>query len=668
MAVCEMLKVLVVSHRSESTELLEALQTAGICQVINAEEAAVTKDWPDLSVGRRRPRDLEDLVGRLTRVIAFLKDYREPERFPVRVFSPRTVVDRRHYESVVSGGGVLRIAEQCDQTRAAIERLDSDRDGLGSALAELQPWKDLETPLEEISRLEAAACTAGLIPRNRRPLAEKELAESGAELQAVGSAGNADACVILCFPENLPEVRKVLRSAEFEPVNFAAAPFAAAEPENAGPTPGTVAELIAHYRGRLGDAEAALEAEHKKAAAFAGNLLELQILCDHYRNILDRERVRDGVPATDATVVFEGWVRKADFAELEKVVSKFAASSLGVIEPAVDEPVPVEIENTRAVKPFEVITRLYGMPQRFEVDPTAFLAPFFAIFFALCLTDAGYGIVILAVMVYLARRMQGDTKLMWMLVTCSVFTVAAGAMTGGWFGDTVQQFFPALEPARKSLMWFDPLEKPMMFFRLSLVLGYVQILAGLVIAFVHNLRCGRYTAAVCDQLSWLVMLNCIVLFAAAKAGAVAEPAGRFCSVAAIAAAAAILLFSQRQGGWGERLGMGFYNLFSAIFYVGDVLSYLRLMALGMVTAGLAMAINVIARVVLDVPYGIGVVLMLLVLVGGHAFNLAISGLSAFVHTLRLQYVEFFPKFLVGGGRQFEPLSKRYKYVHVGPTV
>ena len=98
--------------------------------------------------------------------------------------------------------------------------------------------------------------------------------------------------------------------------------------------------------------------------------------------------------------------------------------------------------------------------------------------------------------------------------------------------------------------------------------------------------------------------------------------------------------------------------------MGDVLSYLRLMALGMVTAGLAMAINVIAQITRPIPYGIGIVLTVVILVGGHAFNIAINTLGAFVHTLRLQYVEFFPKFLVGGGKAFEPLAKEYKHVKI----
>jgi V/A-type H+-transporting ATPase subunit I len=159
------------------------------------------------------------------------------------------------------------------------------------------------------------------------------------------------------------------------------------------------------------------------------------------------------------------------------------------------------------------------------------------------------------------------------------------------------------------------------------------------------------------------MLNSIVLFGASKAGVVPAGLGKVFGILAIIPAVGIFLFSHREGGIGARLGMGFYNVFSTVFYLGDVLSYLRLMALGMVGAGLAMAINVIAEIAGNIPV-IGFVLTILILVGGHVFNLLLAMLSAFVHTLRLQYVEFFPKFLVGGGRQFEPLTKEYKHIYM----
>jgi V/A-type H+-transporting ATPase subunit I len=255
--------------------------------------------------------------------------------------------------------------------------------------------------------------------------------------------------------------------------------------------------------------------------------------------------------------------------------------------------------------------------------------------------------------------------MMWMFGICGAATVVAGALTGGWFGDAIQQFVPALKPLREKMMWFDPLEDPMMFFKLSIVLGYFQILFGISVALVHNLKQKQYIAAVFDQLTWIVMLNSIVLFGLAKGGVIAKPLAGVFGLLALVPAVGIVAFSERDGGWGQRIGMGAYNLFSAVFFLGDILSYARLMALGMVTAGFGMAINVIVKMVLDIPVPVlGVVLAILIFVGGHLFNAAMSILSAFVHTLRLQFVEFFPKFFVGGGRLFEPLAKQYNHVYI----
>ena len=657
MAIAQMAKVIIVSHRTEAAQLLEALQREGICQILNAEEAMVSRDLPERGAAAERPRDIEELLGRLARSIAFLKSYAEPTKGLASVLSLRTVIDEQSYNKVVSDEQILKIIEQSYRTEAAIEKLKTECEKLYGTLEELSPWASLETPVEEIGELRQTSCLAGLIPHRQLEQVAENLGELGGAVEQMGTDGNRDACIIVCLKENVNDVQKLLRSAEFEPVNFE-------------PMTGTAAGLIKQHTEKLNEAREQLQAEYEQATSLSKNLLKLEILHDHYENLLSREQTRGTAPATEYTVLLEGWVRKNDFPRLEKIVSGFGASSLAKIERLQDEEVPVEIENKNIVRPFEVITRLYGMPQRFDVDPTVFLAPFFALFFALCLTDAGYGLVIIALMIFLIKKIHGDKKLMWMLGICSAVTVVAGALTGGWFGDAIQQFIPALKPVRAKMMWFDPFEKPMTFFVLALALGYFQILTGLVIAFVHNIRQKRYIAALCDQLTWLIMLNSIVIFGSSKAGVVPAETGKFFGWLALIPAGVILLFSQRQGGWGGRIGMGIYNLFSTIFYVGDVLSYLRLMALGMVTAGLAMAVNVIAKVTVDIfsslgiPYVIGIVAMIFVLIVGHAFNIAINALGAFVHTLRLQYVEFFPKFFVGGGRLFEPLSKKYKHIYI----
>ncbi len=671
MAVARMAKVIIVTHRSQASDLLEALQAEGICQILNAQQAMVSKDLPELGTTAEQPnaKDIRERISRLEKSIAFLKNYAEPQKGLASVLSPRAVIDEKSYNEVVADAQISNITEQCSRLEESIEKAKTKIEHLNDTLQMLYPWKSLETPVQEIARLQLATCWAGLVPTQHFEQLKQKIIEIGAEIQQIGPPAGKNACLVASLKENAGDVQKILRSAEFDHVTFEGPHLVVdGKTETREPMTGTVSELIDQHTKRLDRTQKQLKQCTEKAAVLSRNLLKIEILLDHYNNLLNREHTRDTAPATEHTVILEGWVRKKDFSRLEKTVSGFEASSLTKIKPAKDEEIPVEIENKNVIKPFEVITRLYGMPQHFEVDPTSFLAPFFALFFALCLTDAGYGIVIVVLMAFLIKKMQGDKKLMWMIGICSVVTVGAGALTGGWFGDAVQQLnIGWLSAARSRMIWFDPLDKPMNFFYLSLALGYFQIMVGLVIAFGHNLKQKNFITAICDQLTWLVMLNSIVIFGASKFGQVPAHVGSLFGKVALVPAAIIFLFSHREGGLGGRLGMGAYNLFSAIFYMGDVLSYLRLMALGMVTAGLAMAINVIAGIAAEIPYGIGFVLMIVVLVSGHGFNIAMSGLSAFVHTLRLQYVEFFPKFFVGGGRAFDPLSKQYKHIYIGKT-
>jgi V/A-type H+-transporting ATPase subunit I len=649
MAIARMAKVIIVSYRTEASELLEALQREGICHILNADEAIVSRDFPDLGTRAARPKDIEGLLNRLEKGITFLANYAKVEKGLAAALSPRTVVDERSYQKIVSDKGILKTVDACERLEASMERANGEIESLRAALEMLAPWFSLETPVEEMNKLRKATCWAGLIPSQQFEPIEEKLSELGGAIQRIGAAGNRLACLVVSLKERTDDVQKVLRSAESEPVGFEG-------------MIGTAQQLISEYSQKLDQAQRQLQSCADEATALSKNLLKLHILHDHYQNLLNREQTRGAAPATERTVLLEGWVKRRDFSRLQKVVSHFGASSLTEVEPADDEDVPVEIENTTYVRPFESITRLYGMPEYSNIDPTIFLAPFFALFFALCLTDAAYGIIMIGLIVWLARKMQGDKKMMRMFTICSVVTIFAGALTGGWFGNAIGTFIFG-NPDKSVALWFDPIQKPMNFFILSLALGYFQVIFGICVALAHNLKRQDYIAAIFDQVTWLVMLNSLVVFGLSKAGVLPSAlAGIFGPLAAVPALA-IFLGSEREGGWGQRLGMGGYNLFSTVFFVGDILSYARLMALGMVTAGFGMAINVIVEMVAKIPIPVlGVVLAAIIFVGGHLFNLGMSMLSAFVHTLRLQFVEFFPKFFVGGGRAFVPLAKEYKHI------
>ncbi|MBP7051771.1 MAG: V-type ATP synthase subunit I [Phycisphaerae bacterium] len=648
MAITPMAKVMIVSHRSQVSDLLEVLQDAGVFQVLDADEATVSKETPGLAASRERPKDLEELVVRLERGTSFLKEHAAPRKGLASMLAPRPVVGRRSYDEVVSDRDVLKIIDQTDKLQATMEKTRTEIDHTEGVLDLLGPWKTLQTPIEELTRLRHSVCWPGLVPQQHFAEFQAGLLEMGGAIQQVSTRGTKEACIVVALRDQAEQVQKRLRSYEFEVVNFE------------GMT-GTVAVRVAECEQQLRDLRKRLDECRATAQALAADLLKVEILYDHYRNILGREHARDSVPATEQTMILEGWCREQDYPQLEQLVARFDAATIGKIEPAEGEEAPVEIQNRQSVRPFEVVTRLYGMPHHLSVDPTPYLAPFFAIFFGMCIADAGYGLLMLGILAFFIKKMQGDKKLLVMLALCAVATVVVGALTGGWFGDAIQKFI--LRRDANLALAFDPFKAPLVFFGVALGLGYIQLVSGLIIGFAHNLRMRNYVAAAFDQLNWIVLLNSIVVFALGVTGMIPSAVGGVFGYVALVAAGTIFLFSHREGGIAARLGMGFYNVFSSIFYLGDVLSYLRLMALGMVGAGLAMAINVIAQVAGGIPW-IGPILAILIFVGGHVFNLILAILSAFVHTLRLQYVEFFPKFLASGGREFVPLAKDYRHIYI----
>jgi V/A-type H+-transporting ATPase subunit I len=258
---------------------------------------------------------------------------------------------------------------------------------------------------------------------------------------------------------------------------------------------------------------------------------------------------------------------------------------------------------------------------------------------------------------------QGSKRLFKILFYTGLMTIPVGAVTGGYFGLDFSNFSPGLQAIRNRLMLFDPLEGSgsIIFLGVCMGLGFIHVCFGLILAFYDSVRKGKILDGIYDKISWLALLTGLVLFGLGRPAILGATAGLIGKWMAILAAGIIVLFGGRASKNPiARIFAGLYSLYGITGYFGDILSYSRLMAMGMATGVIAMVINTMIGMVKGIPV-IGIVLAVLFFISGHLFNILINMVSGFIHTMRLQFVEFFQKFIEGGGSPFKPLKQKYQY-------
>ncbi len=650
MAVSRMRRIQILAHQSAKDDIVAALREGGALHII---EPTVEFGVPaNVEARRERERELQADLGKLEYLRDFLKRY-VPKGKPLQnMFKPKLLVSQQELESTFEKFDVEDWYQRGVDLEGRMRSAEAEIGRKEALASELGHWSALDMPVEDVADTRLARAALLTIEGSDFAALERELADaaSGSDLVEISRTGSTVYAVAFFLKENDAAVTPILKRHNARWVDLAGA---AGRPDEAAE--GLLAEAE--------DLRASIEKFKEEAAALALEYDTILVVLDEVAERLAKKSVEESFGTTRETFLVEGWMRGRDEETLRARLAEISPEmEIRTRDPEKGEEIPIDLTNRSLVKPFEFVTTLYGRPVYWEFDPTPLLSPFFIVFFGLCLSDAGYGITLAILAFVLGRKMEKGSegrKLMQLLLLGGIVTAIVGALGGGWFGIEAV----ALPAWLQSVIIINPLDEPMKMLNIVFIIGIVQIVTGLAIRMVGDFKDGRWLDGILDQLVWIVFLALLVPLGygfilggdvPASVMAVATKGAMIMGILVVATGA-----RKNRNPVMKVLG-GVLKLYDIVGYFGDVLSYARLLALGLATGAIAMAINGVAQMAMEIPLA-GPIAAVFVILGGHVFNIAVNTLGAFVHSGRLQYLEFFSKFFEGGGRAFTPFKVEKKY-------
>lgn len=654
MSIISMKKVAVIGLDTKKEQLISDLMELGVVQITDQSARISLEEWKDLGVKDGDDSLVMCLDAEISRgnlALETLEKYTD-EKSPL--FKVRRAIGRSDFAKKMETRE--KICKDLDYIQGLNDQLHKLKEKINKRNADLSgiiPWVIYDLPLED-DETKYAFLDLGVVPStvdieklNQRVQAVDE----AVSLKEIHRDKDLIYMVIIAMKENREDVMTVLKQHGYTPTPFKGFKGTAAENEKRIEI--EIEELQKQVK----------EITDKIADAY--RLKEgIECLCDELVIERDRAKIKSSLIRTKRTFNLEGWVPTNCIEAVDKVLEENQCC-FSYRDPDEEENVPVLVSNNSFAQPFEAITEMYSLPAYRGFDPTSIFSLFYAMFFGIMLSDAGYGMVIAVTCFIVLKKyeLEGMTrKMVKMFCLCGISTIFWGAMFGGWFGDFIQVAAKVIfnKTVTVEPIWFNPLNDPVKLLLFSLIFGVVHIFIGMGINAYMLIKRGKLFDAICDVFSWYMVITGGAMWIAG--GSVAKALVTPGQYIAIAGALILLLTGGRNNkGIGKIVG-GLSSLYNVTGYVSDILSYSRLLALGLATGVIAQVVNTMGSLL---GGGIaGTIVLLVVFVFGHTFNMAINTLGAFVHSSRLQYIEFFGKFYEDGGDEFVPFRKNTKYVRI----
>lgn len=605
-----------------------------------------TEDTPLRTVDTTaRRRGIEGRISEASGAIDLLSRYSTVRR---GLFAPKPELERGDAETE-RARAARDVTKRACAVGERMQTLSAERARVVGETESILPWREYDVTLS-FGGTEMTELLLGSLPSGNAPELSRLSDDFAAEIIFENDADGVRYVAVIVYREESAAVLRYLSS-----LGFVRSPASAYED--------TSAVLLAARREALTTLDEESERLSADADELAKSLSEVEMYSDTERTELTYTDAVSRMSETESTRYLSGWV-PADaeaevIAELEAVGCAYELS-----DPSEDDDVPVRLENNKFAESFEPVVELYSLPKYGTYDPTFVMSIFYMILFGLMFADFGYGLIVSGACVLGLKIMKPRgtmQKFLRMFAICGISSMFFGILLGGYFGDLPSKmaanFFGAAEEPDLAI-WFNPINDPMTFLVVSIAVGAIHLVGALSVKFYILCKTQTVLDAIFDAGSWiLVFLGGGI----AAVGVMAAPALTTVGIVFVVLGYGTLIATQGRAEKNivMRIGKGIMSLYDTISYVSDLLSYSRVLSLGLASAVIGSVFNLLGT--LGGFSFFGLIIFVIAVLLGHTLNIAINLLGTFVHTSRLQYIEFFGKFYESGGRAFVPLEPKPKY-------